>query len=191
MKNCDYNNIKKENELNVAKYFLDFINIILKFDYCPFKNTNEIGENSHIDIYGISKSSKYENLILQIIYNDGEYFGLSAQRAKEIKKNKIGEASSSVRSIQTAEWIKTAVKAKFEKYTKHSKKIDNIILLIQGMPWERDINTDYLKNQVKDILGYDFRGIYFIIPPYNNQIVGEHFLGEIKILKQYSPKSIN
>lgn len=166
---------KKEKEVEIARIFCNHLNNILKSDYYTEENEDESGKNSHIDVFGFSESGNFKRLNLQVVLCDQDHPALKAQRSREINEKGSQDAIGAVRSIKTKEWVISAVKTKKEKYIKQNKSLDDIILLIQGMPWEEDNDPGYLREQTKEVFNSGFKGIYFIIPSWDMSEYGDEF----------------
>jgi hypothetical protein len=159
---------KKKEEGQTADYFLDWLNRCAGLDYKSRINYDESGDERHVDVYALS--ALREKLKLQIIISDQDHYALQANRKKVLSNT--GESPIDERSIEPQRWVPGAIKDKYEKYSAAQR--EELVLIVQGCPWEDDIVEDYLIGYCAEFKDCDFQGIYFVVPLWTDGFGVEH-----------------
>lgn len=148
-----------------AQAFLDKINRDFGCDYIAHKYDNkQSNQLADIDIEGISSSSKFSSLYLQL--------------TTDVRLNRIVLSGKYRAPIFNCNNILQAITEKIKKYTKNQKDFSRIILLIQGTITESSIPFVFTDNLIKQCNNYQFKGIYYISSL--NRVTHDWFIKELK-----------
>jgi len=141
----------KECENKWAQMFLDFINFKHGFDYISAPSPCN---SSADDIRGISKTNKFENVILELT------------EAKKFCPKEINLTTTDIKNgikFFNNNQVQNVIDNKIKKYYKNNTNVINVILLIQGYLGKDWMKDDLDKLRSKNIRA-PFKGIYYIYP---------------------------
>jgi hypothetical protein len=165
---------KKEEELEVASFFLEKINQEHDLDYFPELNLDETKGESDVDVYALSVSKKYPKLKLQLTTADDE---VKEKEAKFKKECKQGKRASFFADVTPKRCISRAVTRK----DKHSGK-DEIIFVIHSRVGGIT-NEEYTKKNFSGFVGdTDYKGVYFVLLP--DHTSAEKHNGQLTSIKE-------
>lgn len=138
---------KKNDEHVWASVFVSEINYDYSFDYTLVP---ERTEESPVDMYMVSKSSKLPKLSLQLTH------------AVELP-------FVAYETPQTANYSKQptidAIERKYEKLTRQGVDLSKLILVIQGYMNLETAKATFADEQFLKYKDYPFAGIYYVVPP--------------------------
>lgn len=167
--------IKKEKELKVARFFIGRLNKKYSFDYDLASNNNETKGESDVDIYANSNSKK-EQLKLQITTNDGQILKDCADNKKEAERNGSGFAMSPVRDLEPEKLISSAIKNK--KYSN-----PNDLVLIIFTEFGSLVDEGWAKNNFPSLNQSNYKGIFWVRMPSDSKYSSHPHDGQIVAIK--------
>ena len=167
--------IKKEKELKVARFFIDRLNKEYIFDYNLTSNDDETKGESDVDIYANSNLGK-EQLKLQITTNDGQILKDCADNRKEAEKNGTGFAMSPVRDLEPEKLINKAITNK--KYSDPSN-----LFLIVFTEFGSLVDENWAKNHFPSLNQSNYRGIFWVRMPSSLEYSSHPHDGQIVAIK--------
>lgn len=138
---------KRNNELVWASVFIHEINKQNNFDY---KLVPERGENSPVDVYGVSESGKFPQLELQLTH------------AVELPFVAYEEPHKG--ADYTKQPTIDAIERKHEKLTRQGADLSRLILIIQGYMNEETADLVFKDSVFEKFVNYEFKGIYYVTP---------------------------
>ena len=167
--------IKKDEELKIARYFIDRLNEKFSLDYNLVSNNNETKGESDVDVYANSNSGR-EQLKLQITTNDGQILKDCADNRKEAERNGSGFAMSPVRDLNPIKLINEAIKNK-----KYSNPSD--IILIVFSEFGSLVDKNWAKDNFPSLAQNNYKGIFWVRMPSNSERSSHPHNGQIVAIK--------
>ncbi len=167
-------NKQKEDEIEVATFFIGRLNALYDLDYKIFPNDeNKNGGEKDVDVYG--RSTSKEELKLQLTTSDAEVLRKEALMVKEYKKDKKSKVFIS--NLTPEYCIKLAI----ENKKLHSGKED--VCLIIHSEYSGLVNKDYARKNFPRYNNSAYQAVYWVLMPSNNS--SHPHSGQIVAIKNY------
>ena len=144
--------LKKQKELYYSKFFINWLNSVMDWDYQVVPN---VVESSDVDVFANSDTSKPQ-LKLQNVTSNGETLKLAAKNKKHMEKDESFE----VVGVKPEEWISKSIKDKEKKY---GNATQDLILIVEGfmpVPSPSEVSMMFAKHK-----NSPFKGIFYISLP--------------------------
>ena len=170
---------QKDKEMEVAQFFIDRLNAFYEFDYVPESNPNEVDDFQFTDVF--ARSKKHEDLLLQLVTSDGDYYKTIAAGRRE--RERTGDPLSSVMLVPngngTTDPIRWMIEHKKEKTT--GKEILLVHEEVISVTW----NPEGAKRMLPPLaVDSPFKAVFLVILPTGENVkTTRRFDGQVIALK--------
>lgn len=166
---------KREEEIKVTKFFIDYLNKEFNFDY----KVKWYERDEEIDTCALSTSGEYKQLNFQIRRIDDEVIKEFINLQREAERTGKEFAMGLVRDFNIEKWIEDAIKDK-EKHYGYGNPVKKNLILLLWINFGPLFNPDYAQKIFAYLKDSEFKGVYFVhLPtspntssyPHNGQII--------------------
>lgn len=161
---------QKNEEMNIAKFFIERLNLFYSLDYLPESNEDESGEYRYTDVFAHAQKNQPSTLYLQLITCDGDLHQVNAENQAEVskKKKRIQKTGieeplvSSVRSVGGN--IIDPIKYCLEKKSLKNSGRETLVIYYDFpfSTWDPEGAKRLLLPLINDT---SFPGVFLVIPP--------------------------